>query len=127
MLDAEADHKSFVNKHGTNFTKSHPEVFKLGKLKKAKLQAKEGEYEKAMNTLAEGFNINSLKTVVLGERSIIQTMVKNSMIEAKQKRLEEESKLNEKGVLDTTINAQQKGKSGSILGIEHLKEKKHEN
>lgn len=94
MLDEEADHKSFVNKHGTNFTKSHPEVFKLGKLKKAKLLAKEGEYEKAMSTLAEGFNIKSLMTVVEGEKSIIQNMVKNSMILAKQKRLEEESKLN---------------------------------
>lgn len=127
MLDEEADHKSFVNKHGTNFTKSHPEVFKLGKLKKAKLLAKEGEYEKAMSTLAEGFNIKSLMTVVEGEKSIIQNMVKNSMILAKQKRLEEESKLNQTGNLDSKLNAQSKGKNSGNAGIAHLKENPAEN
>jgi hypothetical protein len=48
-------------------------------------------------------------------------MVKESMLKAKEKRLEEESKLNGTGVMETT---QQKGKSA---GIAHLKENPAEN
>jgi hypothetical protein len=59
-VNAESDHTSYFKKHGDNFTKTHPEVFKSGKLKKARLEAKEGLYEKALSTLGEGFNLTSL-------------------------------------------------------------------
>jgi hypothetical protein len=42
IINAESDHTTYFNKHGDNFTKTHPEVFKSGKLKKAKLEAKDG-------------------------------------------------------------------------------------
>ena len=59
VYDAEVSDKTFVDKLGNNFEKLHPEVFKAGKLKKAKLSAHDGEFDKALNTLAEGFNIES--------------------------------------------------------------------
>jgi len=54
-------------------------------------------------------------------------MVKNSMILAKQKRFEEESKLNQTGNLDSKLNAQSKGKNSGNAGIAHLKENPAEN
>jgi hypothetical protein len=60
IIHAEADHTSYITKLGRNFDKSHPEVFKAGKLKKAKMEAKSGNYEKALIILGEGFNIDSL-------------------------------------------------------------------
>jgi hypothetical protein len=39
----------------------HPEVLKVGKLKRAKMFYAAGDYQKAMTQLSEGFNINSLK------------------------------------------------------------------
>ena len=56
----EANQNTYNEKLGVNFEKSHPEVFKSGKLKKAKLFSREGKFELALNTLAEGFNIESL-------------------------------------------------------------------
>ena len=61
IINTESDHRSYVEKHGSNFTKTHPEVFKAGKLKKAKLFVKDGDFEKAMSTLGEGFNLDSLQ------------------------------------------------------------------
>ena len=61
IINAESNHTTYFEKHGENFIKTHPEVFKAGKLKKAKLFAKDGEYEKALTTLSEGFNIVSLQ------------------------------------------------------------------
>lgn len=60
IIDTEADHTSYIKKLGTNFDKSHPEVYKAGKLKKARMEAKSGNYEKALIILGEGFNIDSL-------------------------------------------------------------------
>lgn len=60
IINAESDHTTYFEKHGLNFIKTHPEVFKAGKLKKARLLAKDGEYEKALTALSEGFNIVSL-------------------------------------------------------------------
>ena len=60
IINAESDHTTYFAKHGVNFTKTHPEVLKAGKLKKARLFANEGKYEDALNTLSSGFNIVSL-------------------------------------------------------------------
>ena len=60
LLD-EADPEEFVKKLGQNFEKSHPEVYKLGVLKRAKLMAKEGKFEDALKRLYEGFNVESIK------------------------------------------------------------------
>jgi hypothetical protein len=38
------DHQIYVDSMGLNFQKRHPEVFKLGVLKKAKLKLREGKY-----------------------------------------------------------------------------------
>jgi len=51
----------FVEKLGDNFKKLHPEVFKLGVLKRAEAKYKAGEFDKSMNILETGFNIVSLK------------------------------------------------------------------
>lgn len=59
--DAEPDPDAYYNKLGKNFEQSHPEVYKAGILKRAKLKYSQGKYEEAMNTLQEGFNIDSLK------------------------------------------------------------------
>jgi hypothetical protein len=59
IKDPEPD--AFFLKLGKNFEKSHPEVYKAGVLKRAKLKYLQGKYEEAMNTLSEGFNINSIR------------------------------------------------------------------
>jgi hypothetical protein len=60
LLD-EPDPEEFVKKLGNNFEKSHPEVYKLGVLKRAKLMAKEGKFDDALKRLYEGFNVESIK------------------------------------------------------------------
>ena len=60
LLD-EPDPEEFVKKLGANFEKSHPEVYKLGVLKRAKLMAKEGRFDDALKRLYEGFNVESIK------------------------------------------------------------------
>jgi len=57
----EPDPEAYFNKLGKNFETSHPEVYKAGVLKRARLKYMQGKYEEAMNTLSEGFNINSIK------------------------------------------------------------------
>lgn len=52
---------SYAEKLGENFKKSHPEVYKAGKLKKAQLEYNQGDFKKAMSVLSEGFNIYSLR------------------------------------------------------------------
>lgn len=37
ITDAEVDHNTYSEKMGADFVKAHPEVFKSGKLKKARL------------------------------------------------------------------------------------------
>jgi hypothetical protein len=55
------DPEIYFKKLGKNFESSHPEVYKAGVLKRAKLKNSQGKYEEAMNTLCEGFNIDSIK------------------------------------------------------------------
>lgn len=57
----EADPELFVKKLGQNFEKSHPEVYKAGVLKRAKLMYKEGRFDDALKRLYDGFNVESIK------------------------------------------------------------------
>lgn len=57
----EPDPEAYFQKLGKNFETSHPEVYKLGILKRAKLKYMQGKYEDAMNILCDGFNIESIK------------------------------------------------------------------
>lgn len=52
---------TYAKQHEGNFLKSHPEVYKSGQLKLAKLQVKRGEFATAMGTLQNAFNIWSLR------------------------------------------------------------------
>jgi len=54
---AVVDHNSYSEKMGPDFIKAHPEVFKAGKLKKANFHFRNGDFERSMNALGEGFNI----------------------------------------------------------------------
>lgn len=49
--DKEPDPDAYFTKMGKNFETSHPEVYKAGVIKRAKLKYKEGKYEEAMNAL----------------------------------------------------------------------------
>ena len=60
LLD-DADPEQFVKKLGSNFEKSHPEVYKEGVLNRAQLMAKEGKFEDALKRLYDGFNVESIK------------------------------------------------------------------
>ena len=55
------ENKTWVDKFGTNFHSSNPEVFKNGILKKAYMHYSGGRYSEAITTLAEGFNFVSIK------------------------------------------------------------------
>lgn len=57
----EPDPEAYFNKLGTNFQKSNPDVFKAGVLKRARMKFMNGKYDDAMNTLFQGFNVESLK------------------------------------------------------------------
>lgn len=57
----EPDPESYFQKLGKNFETSHPEVYKAGVLKRAKFKFDEGKFDESMNTLYEGFNIDSIK------------------------------------------------------------------
>ena len=57
----EPDTETFTIKLGKNFETSHPEVYKGGILKRAKLKFMNGLYDEAMNTLCDGFNVESIK------------------------------------------------------------------
>lgn len=59
--DNEPEPEAYFSKLGKNFETSHPEVYKAGVLKRAKLKYMQGKYEEAMNTLCEGFNIESIR------------------------------------------------------------------
>lgn len=80
IINTESDHTSYIAKLGKNFDKSHPEVYKAGKLKKAKMEAKSGNYEKALIILGEGFNIDSLNrrfnANYLKQKLVLETMAK---------------------------------------------------
>ena len=57
----EPDPEAYFKKLGKNFESSHPEVYKMGILKRAKLMYMEGKFEDSMNALYQGFNIESIK------------------------------------------------------------------
>ena len=61
MMGGESGPNTYAEKHVDNFKKSHPEIFKAGKLKKAQLEYKQGDYKKSMTVLSEGFNIYSMR------------------------------------------------------------------
>lgn len=86
IINAESDHTTYFKKHGDNFTKTHPEVFKSGKLKKAKLEAKDGLYEKALSTLGEGFNLTSLQARFDPSYLSKKKFIKDAMLKIKEKR-----------------------------------------
>lgn len=52
--------KNFFESLGDNLMMRHPKIFKLGILKKAKLQLKNGSVEQSLNTLFDGFNVEKI-------------------------------------------------------------------
>ena len=50
----------YFEKMGVNFEKSNPELFKWGKLKKAKAFLRRGDTVECLSTLQEGFNLLKL-------------------------------------------------------------------
>lgn len=50
----------FVADMGENFEKSDPTIFKIGKLKKAKILLKQGKIDDCISTLIQGFNLLDL-------------------------------------------------------------------
>jgi len=52
---------AFNEKHGPNMSKSHPEVYKGGVLKKAQGSFNRGEFKKALDTLMTAFKLKSLR------------------------------------------------------------------
>jgi len=101
IVNAESDHTTYFKKHGDNFTKTHPEVFKSGKLKKAKLEAKDGLYEKALSTLSEGFNLTSLQARFDPTYLTKKKFIKDLMHKIKEKR--EHSVESKKAATDVSI------------------------
>lgn len=61
ILNTESTHTTFIEKVGINCSKMHPEVYKSGKLKAARLLYKQGLFTEALTTLGQGFNIDSLR------------------------------------------------------------------
>ena len=84
----EADPEEFVKKLGQNFEKSHPEVYKLGVLKRAKLMAKEGKFDAALNRLYEGFNVESIKKRY--DPKYMQRFMAEQILKERAKRLSKE-------------------------------------
>ena len=58
---SEPDPMAFVQKLGSNFDKSHPEVYKAGVLKRAQFMFREGKFDDALKRLYEGFNVESIR------------------------------------------------------------------
>lgn len=58
---SEPDPMAFVQKLGSNFDKSHPEVYKAGMLKRAQFMFREGKFDDALKRLYEGFNVESIR------------------------------------------------------------------
>jgi hypothetical protein len=103
---AVVDHNSYSEKMGPDFIKAHPEVFKAGKLKKANFHFRNGDFERSMNALGEGFNIDSLNRR-FNPKYLKQQMVKTMMEKMKAKR---------------TTSEETKGKAMGA-SIAHLREK----
>jgi hypothetical protein len=98
-------------------------VYKSGKLKKAKLEAKEGLYEKALSTLGEGFNLTSLQARFDPSYLLKKKFVKDMMNSIKEKR---ETSVESKKPNDATIahlkeDVKDKQKSMASEDFENLK------
>ena len=59
-MTQEAVPGEFFDRLGENFCKSEPAIYKRGKLKKAKLCYRQGDFDKCFNTLCEGFHLCQL-------------------------------------------------------------------
>lgn len=103
ILNTESTHTTFIEKVGLNCSKMHPEVYKQGKLKAARLLYKQGLFTEALTTLGQGFNIESLQRRWDG-KFLVQQALKNAMKAAKTKR---EASL---------------GKKQDVDSIDHMKE-----
>lgn len=90
----EPDPEAFFNKLGKNFEKSHPEVYKAGVVKRAKLKCMQGKFEEAMNALCEGFNIESLKKRF--DPHYMKRFFAESLLKAKREREKKEREEAEK-------------------------------
>jgi len=88
----EPDPEAYVKKLGNNFEKSHPEVYKVGVLKRAKLMYKEGKYDDALKRLYDGFNVESIKKRY--DPHYMQRFMAEALLKAKKARLAEEQKNN---------------------------------
>lgn len=56
----EANAGEFFGNIGDNFCKSNPDLFKSGKLKKAKILWLQGEFDKCYSTLRDGFDLQKI-------------------------------------------------------------------
>ena len=126
IINAESDHTTYFNKHGENFTKTHPEVFKSGKLKKAKLLAKEGSYDKALSTLGEGFNLTSLQAKFDPSYFTKKKFIKDAMDRIKEKRensvgATESKKANDASIAHMKEDVKDKQKEMPSEDFENLK------
>ena len=61
LLETADTEKAFQDKLGENLSKSNPEIYKKGILKKALRWYKGGEFKRAMDELMTGFKISSLR------------------------------------------------------------------
>jgi len=77
----------YLDKLGENFKNSNPEVYKQGILKRAKLQVKEGQFQRAFTTIQSGFNIISLKKRY--DPSYLKTFIALRLTEARDKKKRE--------------------------------------
>ena len=67
---AEVEPGAFFEKLGDDFMTSNPKIYKTGILKKSQLHLRQGNMEKALLTMYEGFNVNLLNKHVF-ERDYI--------------------------------------------------------
>jgi hypothetical protein len=97
-LTNEPDPESYVKKLGKDFITSHPEVYKAGVLKKAKVVYKKGLLEQALNIMYEGFNIDSIRKRYdpkYMKRFIAEQIIKKR--QEREAREREENSLNRQG------------------------------
>lgn len=118
--EKEINDEYFKEKHGDNFAKSHPEVFKLGKLRQAKLKFANGSYKDAAEKLKEGFKIASLKL------SFDDNYKKRLALEAKMAKAEEakaklaDTKVGSKTAL-TTVK-KEAPKNSTVFSLDAMKQ-----
>lgn len=87
LLD-EPDPEAYIKKLGSNFEKSHPEVYKAGVLKRAQLMYKQGRFEDALKRLYDGFNVDSIKKRY--DPDYFKRLLAESLLKAKAQRKQKE-------------------------------------